>query len=229
MSEVPDHHRYERKFAIAGMSLAEVELHVRLHPALFFPEYAPRIINNIYLDSSDLRNYRQNVEGHSDRAKLRARWYGPLFGTVPQPVLEQKCKRGHLGTKQSARLVPFEFTKYTSARGVRSWLEASPLPENLRHEVRQTEPALVNRYRRQYFRSSDRQVRLTIDSELAFFRFGRHTNSFLTRTDVPALIVLELKYSDRASAAAASVAHRLPFRMTRMSKYVFGLNAVGAV
>lgn len=229
MSGVPDNHRYERKFAIPGAALAEVEHHVRHHPALFFPEYAPRIVNNIYLDSPDLRNYHQNVEGHSHRAKLRARWYGQLFGTVPQAVLEQKCKRGHLGTKHSARLAPFEFGQETSAHSVRRWLETSALPENLHHEIHQAEPTLVNQYRRQYFRSRDRQVRLTIDSNLVFFRFQRQANSFLARIEVPALVVLELKYADAASEEAASVANHLPFRLTRMSKYVFGLNAVGAV
>lgn len=229
MNGVSDKHRYERKFAITGASLAEVEHQVRHHPALFFAEYAPRIVNNIYLDSPDLRNYQQNVDGHSHRSKLRARWYGQLCGRLPQAVLEQKSKLGYLGTKQSARLGPFEFEPQVSARGVRRWLETSSLPENLHHEVCQAEPTLVNHYRRQYFRSSDRQVRLTIDSDLAFFRFQRHTNSFLAQVAVPSLVVLELKYSDAASEAAAAVASDLPFRMTRMSKYVFGLHAVGAV
>ncbi len=228
MSGVPENYRYERKFAIAGTSLAEVEHGVRHHPALFFTEYAPRIVNNIYLDSPELRNYHQNVDGHSHRAKLRARWYGQLFGAVPKAVLEQKCKHGHLGTKQSARLAPFEFGQHVSAREVRRWLEASALPENLIHEVRQAEPTLVNQYHRQYFRSADRQVRLTIDSALAFYRFQRHTNFFLTPVAAPALVVLELKYADAAGEIATAIANDLPFRMTRMSKYVFGLNAVGA-
>jgi SPX domain protein involved in polyphosphate accumulation len=229
MSGVPDHHRYERKFAITGASLTEVEHCVRHHPALFFSEYTPRTVNNIYLDSPDLRNYQQNVDGHSHRAKLRARWYGALFGTVPKAVLEQKCKRGQLGTKQSARLTPFEFGNQTSARTVRHWLAASSLPANLHHETQRAEPTLVNQYRRQYFRSADRRVRLTIDSALAFFRFRRHENSFLARIEVPALVVVELKYADAASEQATMIANHLPFRMTRMSKYVFGLNAVGGV
>lgn len=227
MSGVPDNHRYERKFALSGASLAEVEHHVRHHPALFFAEYAPRVVNNIYLDTPDLRNYHQNMDGHSRRAKLRARWYGQLFGRILQPVLEQKCKHGHLGTKNSARLPAFDFGQQTCAREVRDWLETSPLPSNLHQAVRESEPSLVNHYRRQYFRSADRQLRLTIDSDLAFFRFQRPTNFFLARVEVPALVVVELKYSDAASKEAAAVANHLPFRMTRMSKYVFGLNAVG--
>jgi hypothetical protein len=229
MSHVPDTHRYERKFAIEGATLAEVEHHVRHHPALFFPEYAPRIVNNIYLDSPHLQNYWQNIDGHSRRAKLRVRWYGALFGPVPKPVLERKCKTGLLGTKQSAKLNAFEFGERTSAQSVRQLLESSPLPENFRHELRHNEPSLVNRYRRLYFRSADRRVRLTIDSDLSFYRFHRHTNSFLTRVAAPHLVVLELKYADAAGADAANVAGALPFRMTRMSKYVFGLNAVGTI
>ena len=229
MSDTPENQRYERKFAIKAASLPEVEHSVRLHPALFFQEYAPRTVNNIYFDSADLRNYHQNVNGHSHRTKLRVRWYGELFGAVTHAVLEQKCRRGHVGSKVSARLAPFEFDQRASAHKVRRCLEDSSLPDDLRHEVRLAEPTLVNRYRRQYFRSADRQVRLTIDSNLAFFAFQRLANSFLARVAVPALVVLELKYSDTASEEAASVASLLPFRMTRMSKYVFGLNAVGGI
>ncbi len=229
MSGVPDNHRYESKFAITLASLAEVEHHVRHHPAIFAPEYAPRTVNNIYFDTPDRRNYHQNVEGHSHRSKLRARWYGRLFGPVPQAVLEQKCKRGHVGTKISARLVPFDFGPQISAADVGGWLEASSLSNHLGHEIRHAQPTLVNQYRRQYFRSADRKVRLTIDSDLKFMRFQPHSNSFLTRAEFPALVVLELKYADAASAEAAAIANQLPYRMTRMSKYVFGLQAVGGV
>ncbi len=228
MSGVPDTHRYERKFAIEGAALAEVEHAVRHHPALFFPEYAPRLVNNLYLDTPDLRNYHQNVEGHSQRTKLRVRWYGPLCGSVPQAVLEQKCKWGHLGTKQSARLAPFAFGPQVSAAEVSGWLETNPLPDNLRHELRAMAPTLVNRYGRQYFRSADRQVRLTIDSELTFYRFHRQGNSFRPRVEARGLVVVELKYAEAASENATTVASQLPFRMTRMSKYVFGLDTVGA-
>ena len=155
------------------------------------------------------------------------RWYGQLFGAVPQAVLEQKCKHGLLGTKQSAPLAPFDFGPRTTAAVLRRWLATSSLPQTLHHEIHLVEPTLVNQYRRQYFRAADRQVRLTIDSALTFFQFQRHTNSFLARLAVPTLVVLELKYADAASDLAASVASQLPFRLTRMSKYVFGLNAVG--
>ncbi len=225
---VPNDYRYERKFAIAGARLDEVEHHVRHHPALFFQEYAPRVVNNLYLDSPDWRNYHQNVDGHSQRMKLRARWYGPLFGSVPRAVLEQKCKSGHVGTKHSAPLAPFGLGPQTGSRDVRRWLEQSSLPAPLHHAVGHAEPALVNHYRRQYFRSASRQVRLTIDSDLAFYRFHRHANSFLARITAPGFVVVELKYSDAASEEAAAVANALPFRMTRMSKYVFGVNALGA-
>jgi len=223
----PDQFRYERKFAITGASLAEVEHQVRHHPAIFRREYPARIINNIYFDSSDLRNYRQNVDGHRQRAKLRVRWYGPLFGAVPRAVLEHKCKHGLLGTKHSAPLAPLAFGPPTTAAAVRQWLAASDLPEALRHEVQQVEPTLVNQYHRQYFRAADRQVRLTIDSALTFFPFRRHTNSFLAPVAVPNLVVLELKYSEAAGDCAAAIASQLPFRLTRMSKYVFGLDAIG--
>jgi len=227
MADEAPQFRHERKFAIRGLTASEVTATVRHHPALFFPEFAPRTINNIYFDTPDLRNYHQNVEGDRVRAKLRVRWYGALFGALPKAVLEQKKKLGLLGTKRTAVLRPFEFRPGTAAHAVRDWLAASPLPEDLRRESQMTAPTLVNRYRRSYYRSADRRIRLTVDSELTFCRYQRTSGTLLVRVTLPEVVVVELKYAAAASDLAVEVSNRLPFRMTRMSKYVVGVDAVG--
>src|SRR5882672_3959960 len=106
MSVATDTYRYERKFLIEDIAPAEVEAGVRHNPALFYTEYPPRAVNNIYFDSADLRHYHRNVDGHHERVKARIRWYGPLFGQVLHPVLEIKRKQGLLGSKAAARLRP---------------------------------------------------------------------------------------------------------------------------
>ncbi len=226
MADETPQFRHERKFAIGGVPVEAVKATVRHHPALFFAEFAPRTINNIYFDTPDLRNYHQNVEGHRIRSKLRIRWYGELFGALPKAVLEHKKKSGLLGTKRTAALRPFEFRPGTAAHALRDWLAGCLLPEDLRCESQQTAPTLVNRYRRDYYRSADRRIRLTVDSSLAFCRYQRCTGNFLVHAALPGVVV-ELKYADAAAGLAADVASRLPFRMTRMSKYVVGLDAVG--
>ncbi|HUL51140.1 MAG TPA: VTC domain-containing protein, partial [Candidatus Nitrosotalea sp.] len=143
------------------------------------------------------------------------------------PVLEIKRKQGLLGTKESAPLQPFTLDEHFSSGQAQALLRGSKLPDTMRRELDHVEPTLMNHYRRQYFRSADRQVRITIDSNLGFSRFRRHRNSFLDRIATPRLVVMEVKYAGEASSRVSSIAHSFPFRMTRMSKYVLGLDLIG--
>lgn len=68
--------RYERKFPLAELGQADLEPFLRMHPLAFREVYAPRQVNNIYLDSPDLRCFHDNVAGASQRFKPRLRWYG---------------------------------------------------------------------------------------------------------------------------------------------------------
>lgn len=65
--------RKERKFVIEGFGLAQVEAVVRSHPALFSCPFSARYINNIYFDTREFRNYRDNVAGSMKREKFRIR------------------------------------------------------------------------------------------------------------------------------------------------------------
>ena len=86
--------RYERKFFISGLKKEDIEFMVKLHPAIFREIYHERTVNNLYFDSYEMKSYLDNVSGNSQRAKVRIRWYGDLFGIIEKPVLEVKIKRG---------------------------------------------------------------------------------------------------------------------------------------
>jgi hypothetical protein len=228
MKPVDEEFRYERKFQIDGLSAAEVAAAVHWNPALFFEEFAPRAINNIYLDSPDLYHYRANVDGHGKRIKIRIRWYGPGTGPVERPVLEIKRRHGLRGTKESAPLRPFAVDQHLSAQDVRTILLSSNVPDTMRRELDHVEPTLINHYWRRYFRSADRQVRVTLDWDLGFCRIRRHRNSFADRVSTSQLVVMEIKYADCASSCVIDLARSFPFRLTRMSKYVFGMHLLHA-
>ena len=100
-------YRYERKFAIPGLTMLEAEAFIRLLPGMFSEIYYPRMVNNIYLDSLQSQCYFDNLDGLKDRVKVRVRWYNNLLGFVEKPVLEFKIKKGALGKKISYALNPF--------------------------------------------------------------------------------------------------------------------------
>ncbi len=221
--------RYERKFVIHGASLAQVEGIVRLNRGVFFEEYAQRSINNIYFDTPGLDLYHQNVDGLSTRTKVRIRWYGPTIGRVDKATLELKRKHGLLGAKDNVPLSGFVLDDHFTASTAKNLLRTSPKSLPFRDELDFMEPVLINYYKRKYFRSADRAVRVTLDFDLGFLRFYQHFNSFLAHIKAPPLVVLEVKYPDESNVVAASLSSDMPFRMTKMSKYIYGLDALLSV
>ena len=47
-----------------------------------------RIVNSIYFDTDELKNVWDNINGFSDRSKLRLRWYNKLDNS--EVFLEEK-------------------------------------------------------------------------------------------------------------------------------------------
>lgn len=215
--------RFEQKFMVAGLTIHEVEAFINLHPALFLEIYHPRFVNNLYLDSPSLNNYFSHVNGQKDRAKVRIRWYGSLFGLVDEPVLELKIKRGSFGRKESFPLAPFKMGKQLQFDSIRELFARSAIPEALRLDLNFLEASLLNRYRRKYFRSADRKYRLTVDSEMVFYQMSGASNSFLGEPIGFVDTILELKYGLQEAGEVERVTNRFPFRMTKNSKYVNGI------
>jgi hypothetical protein len=86
---------------------------------------------------------------------------------------------------------------------------------------------LFNRYYRHYYATYDGDFRLTLDARLSFYRMnGFLGNQFFHRQLDPRNIVVELKYEVEKEPFAGRVAGFFPFRMTRMSKYVRGIERV---
>ncbi len=220
---LPSQSEVRRKFLAGRMSPAEVLGFVRRHPAMFREPYPPRGVNNIYLDLPALGDYHDHVQGVANRAKMRIRWYGPCGVTLDEPVLEHKIKRGIVGGKVSHPL-PTLHLKADEPLGVIEAIRNCPeAPARLRVVGDGRIPSLVNRYQRRYFVSADGHFRLTVDWDLQFADFRRFaSNETLFSADFA--VIIELKYPPSYDdSAAAAVANMLPFRLTRCSKYVLGI------
>ena len=214
--------RYERKFLVTDMFYHDIEQQVRVHPAAFSPIFHPRYINNVYLDTNEMDFYHDNVSGKGSRKKARIRWYEDQTGYIEKPILEFKVREGMLGDKLSYRLKPFRFDSGFTNQALQEVFRQSDLPEWAYGILTQLRPALVNRYRRQYYASFDKKFRITLDDELSYFAIGTDNNNLMenyTSDDV----IVELKYERIHDDVACQVTNRLPFRLTKSSKYVNGM------
>ena len=219
----PGRYRFERKFVVTDLQKAELESQLRFHPAMFSEIYQERRVNNIYFDSSSMTNYYANVDGLQQRTKCRVRWYGKLMGEVKKPVLELKIKDGLMGRKESYRLLPFSIDQDFDTEVIYEIFRKSKIPQMLVEDLMGLQPALLNRYTRKYFQSADANYRVTLDSELQYYRIDPHNNTFLNNWTDERTIVLELKYNHDNDQLAADVSSYFPFRMTKSSKYVNGI------
>lgn len=219
-------YRYERKFLVSNLNKSDIEALIRFHPAAFSEIYYERTINNVYFDSSTLDSYFAAVDGELNRTKCRLRWYGELFGFVKKPVLELKIKKGLLGTKKSYPLQPFIFEKGFKTRILFDVLKKSALPDALLLGMQTLQPILVNRYSRKYFQSADQNFRITVDTNLEYYRIDVHNQAFLYRSVDRTRIVVELKYGQKFAKEAHRISNVFPFRMTKNSKFTNGIQAL---
>jgi hypothetical protein len=215
--------RYEKKFIAQGCNVPEILANVRRHPSAFREVYPPRIVNNIYLDSPNLRDYHDHVNGTANRSKTRVRWYGAELDNADRPNLERKLRIGMVSGKVAHRIPMFSI----NGNGVRTALgnsfEAASLPPSLRALLQHVQPALFNRYHRHYFLSGDGRFRLTVDSQLRFAAVPWNSAWTLISSHPSPTVILELKFGPAVSDVADAVTNAWPFRAARFSKYVAGI------
>ena len=217
--------RYERKFIVPEQCRSSIYYLLAVHPALFSEIFCERQINNIYFDSINYKFYHENIAGIASRKKVRLRWYGNLYGKV-NAQLEIKTKYGMTGSKETYCFPPFNFTDQTNILDIKALLLAADIPEHIRQELLTLELSLLNCYVRRYFLSFDQQFRVTIDSQLKYYRVDNNTNlseSFMT---IDPDMILELKYDRENDSNADQISSFFPFRVARNSKYINGIQFI---
>lgn len=221
-------YRKERKFLVEGADAPAVEFIVKAHPAMFSQPFPPRFINNIYFDSPQFGNYGDNVVGAKNRNKFRIRWYGEQFGFIKKPILEIKIKKGLAGSKRHYPLASFTLEPGFNQQLMDEVFDKSDLPGAVREMLRYQAPTLINRYFRKYFLSADRRFRVTLDTKLKFVGIARHQNSFMQRRSVDNQVIVELKYDIVDDKDAKNISNLFPFRLSKSSKYVSGVDHLDA-
>jgi len=219
-------YRYERKFLVDQLDVGQVCAIVKRHPSMFYEPYPPRYVNNLYLDTPDMRNYVDNVSGVELRRKVRVRWYGALFGDVTNPVLEFKIKDGLVGTKRVYACDGFTMEVGFSEADFRRGLSGSDLPGSVAQVLRTLRVVLCNRYLRRYFATRDGRFRATVDTEMSYYAVRSMKSRFVHKCVDYRNVVVELKYQKAHELDAGKVASVFPFSVSKNSKYVTGVEQV---
>ena len=197
-----------------------VLMHLRLAPEGVRRLFPTRRVQSIYLDTPTGTALAENLAGISHREKIRVRWYGDGTRGV-QATVERKVRENMLGWKDTCPLAgPID------AEGIdrRAFMRrvAELVGPDWREELRAClEPVQWISYLRDYQRTADRKVRITIDREIrsADLR-GLFLLSDRRRSPLPRVLVIEAKCAADDHDALQALVSRLPLVVDRCSKFV---------
>jgi len=207
--------RFERKWVFKNNnSLVLVNSLIRSN--LFFrPQYPLRKVNSIYFDTHDYESIRQNLDGISNKKKIRIRWYGNQ-DIISNPVIEIKSKKEFETRKESVEIKDLNNLKFSSIGN----LEIIKEKLNIKLKTKKTIfPILTTHYTREYFISLNGKIRATVDYKLKSVFLNN-----LSQTDViknfKDICILELKYPTYLDNYVRQNLNNSTFRLSKNSKFV---------
>lgn len=216
--------RREIKFVASEIFLSKILSWIGSSGLFLSKHYPDRIVNNIYFDTYDLDAYGDNLDGISERNKLRYRWYGNSLN--PQDGnLELKKRKNAFGFKNSQKI-----------KGLKVVDNHKQLLDKLKNSVSMSwmyiinhycDPIILNRYKRSYYLSKDKKVRVTLDRNHSVFdqRLSNKIN-LKKKANILEYIVIEIKFNPDLIDCVSNMIKDIPMRNSRNSKYVNSVNLV---
>mgnify|MGYP000710597810 CR=1 FL=1 len=199
--------RYEVKYVLRQDEWSKLQQILVEHPASFRTAFPDRIVNNIYLDTTDFVTCNDNLAGISERQKYRIRWYGNA-NEVQNPVLEVKIKNNALGRKE---ISPIE-----------NWSDDFLFEHHLTN-YGQLNPVLQNQYLRSYYVNWEGNFRLTVDRAIKYKRVNGYLSHDYSDAFSDEHIIVEIKFKAEDFKQHEQISRYFSFRPSKHSKYVTGV------
>jgi SPX domain protein involved in polyphosphate accumulation len=169
--------------------------------------YQKRVVNSLYFDTENFKNLWDNINGYSNRLKIRARWYNKLNNN--HIYLEEKKKINFITQKTVTDL-----GKYKDLDEFILYFEKNKVKEILFSNKNFKKNLLVT-YDRNYFQTPDLKLRITVDKNIKIYNYPY--KNFIATDD----LILELKYDIQDSIFVNNLLknNNFFFRNQKFSKY----------
>ena len=207
--------RFERKWILKNGDYLKL-INSLLRSNFFFKsQYPKRKVNSIYFDNSKLNSIRENLDGVSNKKKVRLRWYGSQTNLL-EPILEIKSKRGYETKKESQKLNKLDKLNYLEPRNLEIILDEV---NQIIKSNNKLYPILTTHYEREYFISNQNKVRATVDYNLESIYLKNMSELKIKKNFYPECI-LELKYSTKIDRLVRHKLNEMSLRLSKNSKFV---------
>ncbi len=243
--------RYEYKYVVDPHRAAELRAVVaRFVPPDPFAAGRPGFaypICSLYLDTADMRLYRQSLTGEKTRFKLRLRTYSDDPDSLVQ--LEIKRRLDRVVQKRRVALKRREIELFAE-RGTNGWTHG--IPESVLRELEvfadhtrlaSARPLLKVRYLREAYESAAEPLRITFDTEIAhalsldwnlLHEDGRWQATPLPRSNVllpgphredrAEFVVFEIKFTDVFPSWVQDLVRRFELEPRSVPKYALSID-----
>jgi hypothetical protein len=218
-------YRYETKYLLTVSNSESILINaIKRHPACFREIHSQRRVNSVYFDTVDFTTASDNIAGIAERLKVRVRWYGKIYGNNIHPFLELKSKKGLAGRKDLLQLDSICFESGMVKETMVKQVTNSSMSEGISRLMLSLQPSIMTSYVRRYFLSRCTKYRLTLDIDIEFYSL---CNPYLPATsyyELNSTSIMEIKYSVENAVNAHYITSLFPFRISKSSKYVIGIN-----
>jgi hypothetical protein len=208
--------RLEVKEVFKSKNLNLIDRAIKLSGFSFRKTFPTRTVNSVYFDTIKMKLLTQSLEGNRDRKKIRVRWYGDEKKEC-DATLEIKNKKGVVSWKN---LYERQVTVNPTAERWKNFLTYDSDKLHLKNTFKTYLPTSIVSYKRDYYESKNKKIRITIDQDLRTYQqMSRLKVDFSHYKDRSSLVIMEIKTSYEDEKILKHVLQDFPFSGKRFSKY----------
>ena len=207
--------RFERKWLFKNNDYLTLINSLTRSKLFFRNQYPLRNVNSIYFDTHDYISIRQNLDGVSNKKKIRIRWYGEK-DVLTKPIIEIKSKKGFETKKESIPIKELDNLELISIKNLKT------IQDKLNLKLKQKKiiyPVLTTHYEREYFISSNGKIRATVDYNLKSIFLSNLSQIDIIK-NFKNICILELKYSTGLDKYVRENLKDISLRLSKNSKFV---------
>lgn len=223
-------YRSEIKFVCYQQNYFLLKNWIKLHKFNFFKEYDDRNVNNIYFDSFNYKAFNDNLVGLPSRLKVRYRWYGDLLSENKknEGSLEFKFKKNIYGYKKVFKIKDLTINLDSNWSDIKKKILKTLTPEYKILFNKNSQEILINQYKREYFISKNKKLRITLDRNIKIFdqRLTFKKPNFRSKNYTQDYLVIEFKFNKNDKAFLNDLDINVPIKASRNSKYINGVRSV---
>ncbi len=178
-------------------------------------QHPKRNVNSLYFDDHNYTSVKQNLDGVSDKSKIRLRWYGKDIFLISNAKLEIKVKKNFLNYK-----ILYDM-KDLNNKNLKKLNDVKHITTKINRILNKKIliPTVTTHYERFYLISLNKKIRATIDYNLKGTNFMHFNYNPVFKNSSNS--ILELKYDKKFDQYVRKNCTSISNRYSKSSKYVY--------